>query len=50
MKLRGNVPENLLDLIVEQSSVDIPPSEPDFWMRQLRGLLYQIRPQCDSKM
>jgi hypothetical protein len=30
---------NLQELIIEQSSVDIPPAEPSFLMRQIETLL-----------
>jgi hypothetical protein len=39
MKLGDGVPENLWDLIVEQSSVDMPPSEPEYLIRRIRTLM-----------
>ena len=41
LKLRGNAPDNLLEMVIEQSSVDMPPNLPEYSIRQLRLLLGQ---------
>jgi hypothetical protein len=40
LKLRGKAPDNLLEMVIEQSSVDMPPSPPEYSIRQLRQLLF----------
>ena len=39
LKFRGDIPEDLLEMIIEQSSVDMAPSPPEASIRQLRELL-----------
>ena len=39
LKLRDKVPDNLLEMVIEQSSVDMAPSPPEASIRQLRELL-----------
>ena len=38
-KLIDKVPANLLEMIIEQSSIDMPPGEPEYYIRQVRTLL-----------
>ena len=39
LKLCDSIPDNLLEMIIEQSSVDMPPAEPEYYIRQVQDLL-----------